>query len=93
MISYNDLIEVEYDHTRGRPAKLFGRPEDCYPEEPDEFEITAVYVGEYQIYPKMDKSFLDHLVQMCEVDMQDRLEQQDEDRAEAHYHDSLAYSY
>ena len=51
--------------TPGSPAKLSGSPENCYPEEPAEVEITDVY----QVYDvkgnkvgKLDlKSFIDNL--------------------------------
>jgi len=36
-------VTVEFDFTPGAPAKTYRPPEDCYPAEPFELEITAVY--------------------------------------------------
>ena len=38
---YVDGLEIEGRYTSGRPAYVSGRPEDCYPEDPDEFEIYS----------------------------------------------------
>ena len=37
----NDF-DVEYNFTPGRPARLYGPPEDCYEAEPPEVEILKV---------------------------------------------------
>lgn len=36
--------EVEFDYTAGRPAVLFALPENCSPEEPEEWEITGLTI-------------------------------------------------
>ena len=37
-------ILVEYDYTPGRPGKISGPPEDCYPDEDEQMEISAVNI-------------------------------------------------
>lgn len=87
MISYNDLIEVEYNYLPGQPSNRFCHPDYQSEDEPPELEIQKIYVGEYQIYPKMDEAFLSYIEQMCEADVQDRIRQDEEDRAESRYYD------
>lgn len=36
--------EVHFDYTPAVPAKLYGHPEDCWPEEPAEWEFTELYL-------------------------------------------------
>jgi hypothetical protein len=38
---------IDYEFTPGVPAKLYGLPENCYPAEPEEWEIMAVTVLDY----------------------------------------------
>ena len=35
-------FEVEFNFTKGTPGVYHLAPEDCYPAEPDEYEITAL---------------------------------------------------
>ena len=35
---------VEFNYTPGRDAVLFALPEDCSPEEPEEFELTQLEI-------------------------------------------------
>jgi hypothetical protein len=38
-----DVI-VLYQYCAGRPAKLYGLPENCYPAEPDDVHIESVWL-------------------------------------------------
>jgi len=46
-------VDVEFTFTKGYPANIFGPPENCYPGEPDEFEIESASV--YAPNPKFGK--------------------------------------
>lgn len=35
-------LEVYFFYTPGRPARISGPPESCYPEEPEEFDIVLL---------------------------------------------------
>ena len=40
-----DVI-VLYQFCAGRPAKLYGLPENCYPAEPDEVHVESVWLDD-----------------------------------------------
>ena len=37
-------LAVDFDFVGGTPAKIDALPEDCYPEEPDEYEIDKAFI-------------------------------------------------
>lgn len=39
---------VEFNFTKGTPGVYHLAPEDCYPSEPDEYEVTALYCIGYE---------------------------------------------
>jgi hypothetical protein len=43
-------ITVKGAYTPAVPGRLYGPPEDCYPEEPSEFEIEEILVNGCSIY-------------------------------------------
>ena len=47
-------MEVTGDYTPGKPAYVTGPPEDCYPEEPAEFDIEEVTVGGVSVYSMLE---------------------------------------
>ena len=38
-------VAIDYTFTKGVPGKLCGPPEDCYPEEPEEWELHTLMLG------------------------------------------------
>jgi len=56
-------VEVEVSHYYpGRPAKLYGPPENCYEAEPAELDITAVYVCGCDVYRALSPDAIEALV-------------------------------
>ena len=47
-------IEVHFYFTKGYAAKLWGAPEDCYPGEPDEWEIESIMYKGVDVLPLLD---------------------------------------
>jgi hypothetical protein len=47
---------VEYSLTAGTKGRLYGLPENCYPAEPDEYDITSMSLMDDGIF--YDASFL-----------------------------------
>lgn len=52
--------EVSFNFTKGTPGVYHLAPEDCYPSEPDEYEIIelVIFAGELSTCNKHDISFL-----------------------------------
>ena len=42
-------VEISGDYTKGTPAKLYGLPEDCYPEEFAELSIESAMLSSIDI--------------------------------------------
>ena len=54
----NTDLTVEGWYTPAVPGKTYGPPEDCYPEEPSDFEIDDILVNGISIY---------EMVECCQV--------------------------
>ena len=56
-------VEVEVSHYYpGRPAKLYGPPESCYEAEPEELDISAVYVCGCDVYKALSDDAIEAIV-------------------------------
>jgi len=51
-------LEINYNFTPGRPAKLWDIPENCYPEEYPEIEIESIICGEEDIIDVISKDII-----------------------------------
>jgi hypothetical protein len=64
---YELPLTVEYRVTyRGRPARLYGPPEDCYEAEPPEYEIDRILVCgvpiPYDALPEPVRDWMDEAI-------------------------------
>lgn len=61
-VSFNgaDLL-VKGDYSPHQPAKIYAPAEDCYPEEPGEFDVEAVIVGGVDITELLMDAYLPKL--------------------------------
>ena len=41
--------EVLFKYYKGDPGKYYGPPEDCYPSEPDEFDVVSITYGDVDL--------------------------------------------
>lgn len=61
---------VSFNFTKGYPGRYHGLPEDCYPAEPDEWEIIDLYIHrEEHGYVKFNE-----LIELCEDEILQALE-------------------
>jgi len=68
---YDFTLEVGYSFIKGRPAKLYALPENCYPEEPDEWIIESASIVNKQ--SGLDN--IDFLIEALEEDIIEALEE------------------
>ena len=62
-ITWNNAdVEVNFTFSAGYEAKIFGLPENCYPGEPDEYEITAIIYQGVDVLPLFSDSDYDHVI-------------------------------
>lgn len=58
-------VTVDYTYTPATAAYLSGPPENCYPEDPEEAEITSVMLGDIDIIEQLTSAQLDDLAAQC----------------------------
>lgn len=60
-------FEAEVDYTPGTPGRYYGPPENCYPDEPSETEITALTVDGNDAMFLLDSSLRMDIEQAAEI--------------------------
>jgi len=68
---YDFTLEVGYSFTKGRPAKLYALPENCYPEDPDEWIIESASI----VSDDGALDNIDFLIEALEEDIIEALEE------------------
>ena len=88
-------FEVEFSASRLIPAKTYGPPENCHPEEGGEVEIESVSIGDFEVSDVISDAARNTLQRMaeeaaydCEADARDTALA---DSAEARYYDREGY--
>ena len=70
-------VEVQFTFTKGYPAKTNALPENCYPEEPDEWELESLNVVDDKTkYP------IDILIDALHAEIIEKLYEKLEEEAE-----------
>jgi hypothetical protein len=64
-------INVEFDATPYIPAKTYGLPENCYPAEGGEIEITAVFHNGIALDPPLTEDEEDKIISWLAENMPD----------------------
>lgn len=59
-------LEIHFSFNKGYEGKIYGAPEDCYPGEPDEWELLKVIYEGVDVRPLLDDD--DVLDKLKEVD-------------------------
>jgi hypothetical protein len=70
-------VEVDYTYYKGDPGNISGLPENCYPPEDPDAEITSVMFGSINITNELTEAHTETLVAECISDAQDRIADRD----------------
>ena len=57
----NTFVDVQFEYTRGYPAKVSGHPDSWTPEELDELEILDVLWGGISILPLLGEGDMENI--------------------------------
>lgn len=73
-ITWHDIdLEYEGEFTPGDPGKVSGPPENCYPPEPSEIEITKLELHGVDVLCLLETDYRDDI---CELALKDAEEAQ-----------------
>lgn len=62
-ITWNNAdVEVHFTFSAGYEAKLTGLPENCYPAEPDEYEINSIIYEGVDVLPLFSETDYDAVI-------------------------------
>ena len=57
--------EVEYEAEPYVPARIYGEPDDCYPEEGGEIDLISVKLNGLEVMGTLDEDVLDEIERQC----------------------------